>query len=343
MLIAITPGDPEGVGPEIVCRTLLSRSPEIPRDVRLLCVGAAEPFRRLGATLVEVRELRDAASLPRTGAGEILFLPAPTAAETLKPKGPKSRRFSLPGYQSGWAIERATRLVRAGLADALVTGPISKERLQAGGYPFPGHTEMLARLCGKKDVTMMLANDQLRITLVTTHLALKDVSRAVTAREITRAVRHTVDSLRDWWGIARPRVAVCALNPHAGENGLFGREEIRVIIPTLARLRRHYGTNATLLGPLPADTLFANHAALPPGQRPDAVVCMYHDQGLIPVKLLDFPRTVNVTLGLPIVRTSVDHGVAFDIAGTGKADPSSFQSALRLACRIARTRKENLR
>jgi len=249
-------------------------------------------------------------------------------------------RFSLAGFQSGWAVERAARLVLGGVADAMVTGPISKERLQAGGYPYPGHTEMLAALCRRKQVTMMLANDQLRISLVTTHLALRDVSRAVTAREITRAVRQTVDSLQNWWGIRRPRVAICALNPHAGESGLFGTEEIRVITPTIRKLQKQFGDQAILQGPLPADTLFAKHVEARPGDRADAVVCMYHDQGLIPVKLLDFPRTVNVSLGLPIVRTSVDHGVAFDIAGTGKADASSFQSALRLACEIVSIRKE---
>jgi 4-hydroxythreonine-4-phosphate dehydrogenase len=340
MLIAITPGDPEGVGPEVVCKTLLKSHSDLPADARFVCIGAAEPLRQCGARLIELDEVTDEGSLPRTRPGELLVLAAPELP------GPRAGRhskkaISIPGFQSGWSIERASRLVLAGVADALVTGPISKERLQAGGYPFPGHTEMLASLCRKKEVTMMLANDQLRITLVTTHVALRDVSRAVTAREIARAVRHTVDSLRQWWGIRRPRVAICALNPHAGESGLFGKEEIRTISPTIRKLQRQYGNDVVLQGPLPADTLFANHVATPPAERADAVVCMYHDQGLIPVKLLDFPRTVNVSLGLPMVRTSVDHGVAFDIAGTGRADPSSFRSALKLACEIARIRKEN--
>jgi 4-hydroxythreonine-4-phosphate dehydrogenase len=338
MIIAITPGDPEGVGPEIVYKTLRARHFEIPRGARLLCIGAKEPFQKLGARLAEVRDASALVSLPRVRSNEILFLPAPTdvARRDRKSKQP----FSLPGFQSGWAVEQAARLVLRGVADAMVTGPISKERLQAGGYPFPGHTEMLASICRKKQVTMMLANDQLRISLVTTHLALRDVSRAVTAREIARAVGHTVDSLRHWWGIHRPTVAICALNPHAGESGLFGDEEIRVIAPTIRKLQKQFGDKAVLKGPLPADTLFANHVGMRQGDRADAVVCMYHDQGLIPVKLLDFPRTVNVSLGLPIVRTSVDHGVAFDIAGTGRADPSSFQSALKLACEIASIRKE---
>jgi 4-hydroxythreonine-4-phosphate dehydrogenase len=340
MLIAITPGDPEGVGPEVVCKTLLRPAADLPKDFRFICVGAAEPLRRCGARVIEVNEVTPDAALPRTRPGELLVLAAPEAPRVAGRRHSKTA-FSIPGFQCGWSIEQATRLVLTGVADALVTGPISKERLQAGGYPFPGHTEMLASLCRKKDVTMMLANDQLRISLVTTHLALQDVSKAVTAREITRAVRHTVDSLHQWWGIRRPKVAVCALNPHAGESGLFGKEEIRTITPTIRKLQRHYGDDVILQGPLPADTLFANHVATPPAERADAVVCMYHDQGLIPVKLLDFPRTVNASLGLPMVRTSVDHGVAFDIAGLGRADPSSFRSALRLACEIARVRKEN--
>jgi 4-hydroxythreonine-4-phosphate dehydrogenase len=151
---------------------------------------------------------------------------------------------------------------------------------------------------------------------------------------VTRAVEHTASHLQKWWGIARPRVAIAALNPHAGEGGMFGREEIRTISPAIRALRRRH-PSWRLEGPLPADTLFAKHAMARPGDRYDAVVCMYHDQGLVPVKLLDFPRTVNVTLGLPIIRTSVDHGTGFDIAGKGIADPSSLISAIRLAEQLA--------
>jgi 4-hydroxythreonine-4-phosphate dehydrogenase len=327
MLLVVTPGDPAGVGPEVVWKTL-----QLPKYRRLpiVCVGAREPFEKLGARIVEH-------PAKRPSAPHVWLISAPT------PEGSFARDpAALAGFQSGWSIERATRLVLAeqlsGCVSALVTGPISKARLNRGGYPYPGHTEFLAKLCGVRDVTMMLANDQLRITLATTHHALKDVPRALTRAATERAIRHTVTHLRDWFGIARPRVAVAALNPHAGEGGLFGKEEGRIIAPAIARVVSELKGKATISGPAPADTLFAKHVSLPKKERFDAVVCMYHDQGLIPVKLLDFPRTVNVTLGLPIVRTSVDHGVAFDIAGRGVADPSSFQSALDQAIRILKNR-----
>ncbi len=261
---------------------------------------------------------------PRHKAPFVWLLPAPT----------RSKRF-LPGFQSGWAIEKAARLILAGRAEALVTGPISKERLQRGGYKYVGHTDFLADLCQVDEkFTMMLANDLLRISLVTTHLALKDVPKALTRERLRRAVVQTAEHLRDWWGIAKPRIAVAALNPHAGEAGILGKEEIRVIEPELRALRAAARGRYVIDGPLPSDTLFAMQLLAPKPERYDAVVCMYHDQGLIPVKLLDFKGTVNVTLGLPLVRTSVDHGVAFDIAGKGLADPTSFVAAVDLAIRI---------
>jgi 4-hydroxythreonine-4-phosphate dehydrogenase len=326
-ILAVTPGDPEGIGPEVVWKTLQADHSRFKRSkVALLCVGAREPFERLRAPVIEVsaQQLERGLALPPKQRGPYVWLvPAPRA----------SQRF-LPGFQSGWSIETATRLVQKGLASALVTGPISKERLQKGGYNYPGHTEFLASLCKTKQVTMMLANDQLRISLVTIHIALKDVPSALTRTELRRAVIQTAQHLREGWGISRPRVAVAALNPHAGESGLFGNEEVRVISPELVSLRKRFGKQFDLYGPLPADTLFAKHHLAQPRGEFDAVVCMYHDQGLIPVKLLDFPNTVNVTLGLPIVRTSVDHGVGFDIAGKGVADPSSFRSAVRMALEI---------
>ncbi|MCM2322103.1 MAG: 4-hydroxythreonine-4-phosphate dehydrogenase PdxA [Oligoflexia bacterium] len=327
MILAVTPGDPAGVGPEIVWKTL--RSGDLrKRGISLLCVGAREPFERLGAPIVETTEAelfsRSRLIPPSSRRPVVWLLPAPV----------KSTGF-LPGFQSGWSIERATRLVLKRRAAALVTGPISKERLNQGGFAFPGHTEFLADLCGGKEVTMMLANEQLRITLVTTHVALEDVPRALTRESLRRAIAHTVSHLRDWWGIRKPRVGIAALNPHAGENGLFGRQELRLLNPEIKALQKAARGRYELHGPLPADTLFANHILAAPKDRFDAVVCMYHDQGLIPVKLLDFRNTVNVTLGLPIIRTSVDHGVAFDIAGTGKADPSSFRAAVELAARLA--------
>ena len=350
-LLILTPGDPQGIGPEVVWKTLQTTDARRPN---ILCVGAREPFDRLGAPVIEISpiELKRGMKPPRAKKPFVWLLPAPT----------RSNKF-LPGFQAGWSIETATKLVLDRVGDALVTGPISKERLNAGGYNFPGHTEMLAALCNKhKDATlkgrrhevtpvsgrsrpptpvMMLANDQLRITLVTTHLALQKVPRALNAKNITQTIETTATSLREWWGIAKPRIAVAALNPHAGEGGMFGTEEKRVITPAIEALRRRARGKYAIEGPLPADTLFANHIMANNAGKPayDAVVCMYHDQGLVPVKLLDFPRTVNVTLGLPIVRTSVDHGTGFDIVGKGIADPSSLQSAIQLATHIVRNRR----
>jgi 4-hydroxythreonine-4-phosphate dehydrogenase len=334
-LLIITPGDPAGVGPEITWKTL--QKPEY-RSIQILCVGARAPFDEMGALVVEVteKELRAGAVFPQNSKPFVWLLAAPT--KTLSKKKPTEA--SLAGFQSGWSIEKATALILDGLARALITGPISKERLQLGGYKYPGHTEMLADLCKQKkkpapEVTMMLANDQLRVSLATTHVSLKGVPKTLTRENIRRATTQTVDHLRKWWKIKRPKVAIAALNPHAGEAGLFGKEEIKTIAPEIKALQKHFGKTAEISGPVPADTLFAKNFLAKPEDRYDAVVCMYHDQGLIPVKLLDFRKTVNVTLGLPIVRTSVDHGVGFDIAKTGKADPSSLQAALDLAIQIS--------
>ena len=331
-ILAVTPGDPNGIGPEITWKVLRGKLYDA-KKIALLCVGAREPFDRLGVKVIEAN-LAGPLEYPQSSKPFVWLLPAPTHA-------PKNH--FLPGFQTGWSIEVATRLVLKRHAEAIVTGPIHKERLQRGGYHYPGHTEFLAKLCkgkaGVPKVTMMLANEQLKITLATTHLALKDVSRKLTREKLTRTITQTVEHLQKWWGISHPKIAIAALNPHAGEHGLFGREEILTITPTIEALKKHFGKTCTLTGPLPADTLFAKHMMAPKTDRFDAVVCMYHDQGLIPVKLVDFPRTVNITLGLPIVRTSVDHGVGFDIAGKNIADPSSLASAIQLATKILNRRK----
>jgi 4-hydroxythreonine-4-phosphate dehydrogenase len=320
-ILALTPGDPAGIGPEVTWKALRRYRGRN----RILCIGARAPFEKLGARIIEA----DPVNLvpPHISTPHVWLLSAPAKAP---------RILHLEGYQSGWSIVAATDLVLRGVAQALVTGPISKERLQKGGFPYEGHTEFLADLTGAEKVTMMLANETLRISLVTIHAALQDVPKLLTRDSIERAILQTCDHLRRWWGIRRPRVAITSLNPHAGENGLFGKQEIQVISPTVRSLQRKLRGKAALSGPLSADTLFAKHLDTPPRERFDAVVCMYHDQGLIPVKLLDFHRTVNVTLGLPIVRTSVDHGVGFDIAGKGIANPSSLESAIDLASRIVR-------
>lgn len=324
-ILLITPGDPDGIGPEIVFKTLREKKflRLLPKGTSLVCVGARAPFESLGAGIIEITETQlRARVLPKSNHG-LYLLASPSRA----PRGKL-----LPGYQAGWAIKKSVELILLGAADGLVTGPISKERLQRGGFKYTGHTDFLADLCPKKpEVTMMLANSKLRITLVTVHMSLAQVPKAVTPSRLRQTIEHTrvfLHSLK----IKNPNIGIAALNPHAGENGLFGHEEERVITPVVKFLQKDARRrNYRLSGPLPADTLFANHIAARAADRFDAVVCMYHDQGLIPVKLLDFPRTVNVTLGLPFVRTSVDHGVAFDIAGQNKADPSSLRSAIELA------------
>ncbi len=333
--LAVTPGDPDGIGPEIVWKSVRYRRRWDPSNqVSFFCVGAELPFRRLRARIEQLTSNDlldpDLARRIRANPAAVWLLAAPETAP--------GRRL-LPGFQSGWSIEHAVSCVKNGQAAALVTGPISKERLQLGGYPYPGHTEFLASLAGQNKVTMMLANEQLRVALVTTHIALRDISKKLTKEKIERCIDQTLESLRLQWGIKRPRIAVTGLNPHAGENGLFGEEEKKTIRPAIVRSAKKWSGLALIDGPFPADTLFAQHHLAKPARRWDAIVCMYHDQGLIPVKLLDFPKTVNVTLGLPWIRTSVDHGTGFDIAGKGLADPSSFQSALRLATRLSRRSK----
>jgi 4-hydroxythreonine-4-phosphate dehydrogenase len=229
------------------------------------------------------------------------------------------------------AIEKAVSLARAGEASAVVTNPIHKATLYGAGFKFPGHTEYLAELCGGAKPVMMLAIEGLRVVPVTVHLALGEAVRALTSEAIVEAAATAHAALRRDFGIAAPRLAVAALNPHAGEDGAMGDQEKTTIAPAVAELvRRGIDTK----GPLPADTLF--HAAA--RTRFDAAICMYHDQALIPLKTLDFAGGVNVTLGLPIVRTSPDHGTALDIAGKDRADATSLLAALRLAERIAAER-----
>ena len=238
------------------------------------------------------------------------------------------------GRLAGHAVEAAARLALEGKVDAIVTAPAHKHALHLAGFPYPGHTEWLAHLAGDVDVAMMLAADPvpggnatapLRIVLITTHVPLRDVPALLTAERIVRTGGVTVRALRDWFGIASPRLALCAVNPHAGESGLFGDEEIRVLGPAARQLGA--------AGPLPADTVFVRAM----GGEFDAVLAPYHDVGMTAIKVAAFGRGVNVTLGLPFPRTSPDHGTALDIAGTGRADPSSMREAVRLAVELAAT------
>jgi 4-hydroxythreonine-4-phosphate dehydrogenase len=229
------------------------------------------------------------------------------------------------------AIEEAVDLTRRGLAAAIVTNPIHKQSLYQVGFAFPGHTEFLSSLAGDKPVVMMLVSPELRVVPVTIHMPLKDVAASLTSEMIVTAGRIAAEALRRDFAIDSPRLAIAGLNPHAGEGGALGREDIDIIAPAVALLQSE-GIAAT--GPLAADTMF--HAEARAGY--DAALCMYHDQALIPIKTLDFHGGVNVTLGLPFIRTSPDHGTAFGLAGSGKARPDSLIAALRLAAAMAERR-----
>ena len=283
--IAITVGDPAGIGPEIAAR------------------AAADP------RVTAICETR-------------LYGPPPGASF---PPGVLSSAAGLSAYDS---IVRAVDDIRRGAADAMATAPINKEAWRLAGLPWSGHTDLLAHLTGAADVAMMFYSDALRVVLATIHIPLADVPAALTRESLDTTISLTAAALPRF-GVPSPRIAVAGLNPHAGEHGLFGREEEVALSPAIAACRSR---GIDVSGPYPADTLFVRAHR---GEF-DVVVACYHDQGLIPVKLLAFGQAVNVTLGLPIIRTSVDHGTAFDIAGRGVADPESMIAAVLLAARLAR-------
>lgn len=294
--IAITPGDPRGIGPELVAKILTDPPPGA--DYVVLAPDRREPF-------PVTRE---------TGAPGADRFPFPVTRFTGSPEDA--------GLLVRQQVERAADLALRGEVDAIVTGPAEKHALRRAGIPHPGHTEWLAALAGGVDVAMMLTDERLRVVLVTTHLPLKDVPAALTRARVERTGAIAVRALRQWWGIGAPRLAVCALNPHAGEQGLFGREDDEVLAPAARALGA--------AGPLPADTVFVRAIR---GEF-DAVLAPYHDVGMTAIKVAAFGRAVNVTLGLPFVRTAPDHGTAMDIAGKGIADPSSFRAAVELAIRL---------
>lgn len=314
--IALSCGEPAGIGPEIAVAARRALGAGLPffwiGDPAHLPPGAAfaEIARPAEAVAVEADRL------------PVLPMPFPAPARPGRP-APENAPAVIE------AIARAVRLVQAGEAAALTTAPICKAALKRGaGFAFPGHTEYLAALAGGADVVMMLACEALRVVPATVHLPLAEVPAALTADRLERVIRITHAALIRDFGLPRPRLAVAGLNPHAGEGGTMGAEEGRIIAPLVEQLRAE---GLDLAGPLPADTMF--HAAA--RRRYDAAIAMYHDQALIPVKTLDFAGAVNVTLGLPFVRTSPDHGTAFDIAGQGRADPSSLIAALRMARQMA--------
>ena len=286
--LAVTLGDPRGIGPEVVAKALAVG----PLDADVVLIGSREQ----GAGRSEAPEV--------------------TAPSSLLPE--------VAGRIAGQAVEDAVRLALAREVDAIVTGPVHKHALHLAGFRYPGLTELLSHLAGDVEVAMMLAAGTLRVVLVTTHIPLKDVPAQVTTERVVRCGRITERALAAWWGIARPRLAVCALNPHAGEAGLFGDEDDRVLRPAASALGA--------AGPLPADTVFVRALR---GEF-DAVLAPYHDVGMTAVKVAGFGKGVNITLGLPFPRVGPDHGTALDIAGKGVADPGSMRAALELAVELAR-------
>jgi 4-hydroxythreonine-4-phosphate dehydrogenase len=328
-IIAITMGDPSGIGPEIIMRSLAHA--EVYETCRPLVVGDAGRLRRAGAIVksrLEVHPLCDPAE-GRFQAGTVDAVDLGGVAADL-PFGKVSAAAGEAAYRF---IERACALVVAGKADAICTAPISKEALHAAGHRFPGHTELLAHLTHTSEVSMMLTAPKLRVIHVTTHIGLLDAIERIDPGLVDRTIARGRETLVKA-GIASPRIGVCAINPHAGENGLFGRgEEAVKIEPAVAACQAR---GWAVEGPLPADTLFFRAAR---GDF-DLVVAMYHDQGHGPVKVLGIEAGVNITVGLPVVRTSVDHGTAFDIAGTGAADERSLLEAIRQAIALAPKRAE---
>ncbi|HEY0600658.1 4-hydroxythreonine-4-phosphate dehydrogenase PdxA [Brevundimonas sp.] len=325
--LALTMGEPAGVGPEIIARAWAALKKEAQPFV---VIGDAALMRAQG---VPVQTLASAGEAAGAFGRAVPVLDTPLPA----PVAPGRPDAANAGTVADW-IEQAVNLVLAGEAAGLVTAPIAKAPLYAAGFRFPGHTEFIAELTadapfsGTRGPVMMLTAKDLRACLVTIHSPLAEVPELVTAERVTRTARVVHESMRRDFGIARPRLALAALNPHAGEGGALGLEEIEVLGPAAATLR---GEGIAITDPLPADTLFHDEARA----GYDAVLCLYHDQALIPVKTLDFWGGVNATLGLPVVRTSPDHGTGFDIAGKGLARADSLIAALRLAADMAAARR----
>jgi 4-hydroxythreonine-4-phosphate dehydrogenase len=339
-MIGITLGDPAGIGAEVVLKALAHARL---RRVAALVVGDVDTLRetarrlRVACDVVPVGAAEAAASdVPRPSPGARRRAIPVVAAGRLGAAARRPGRPSLAGGRAAYRyIETAARLAMAGAVDGIVTAPINKAWVTKAGFPISGHTELLQQLTGARAVRMMLAGSRLRVILVTMHLALAAVPKALRTRDIAETITIAAEHLRHYHRLAAPRIAVAGLNPHAGEDGLFGREEERIIAPAIARARK---AGVLASGPYPADSLF--HQAVE--GKFDAVIAMYHDQGLIPLKLLHFHDAVNVTLGLPIIRTSPDHGTAYDIAGTGKADPGSMIEAIALADAMSRAPRQQL-
>lgn len=325
-VIGITMGDPAGIGPEIIASALTA--PLVHQICRPVVIGDSGIMKKalaLKKSLLQIHEI----SSPSQG----LFTHGAVDLINLSTIPWKSVQPGNPSRETGQAmvnyITRAADLAISGEIDAMVTAPVTKTALKMAGCRFHGHTELIAERTGTKEYAMMLAGEKLKVVLVTIHIPLSEVSAKLTVDNILKTIKIAGTSLKQRFGIAKPAIAVAGLNPHAGEDGMFGNEEISLILPavTEAKEPKFHNGEFDVEGPFPPDTIFY-HAAQ---GKYDCVVCMYHDQGLIPFKLLHFSDGVNTTLGLPIIRTSVDHGTAYDIAWQGRADHSSLVQAVKMA------------
>lgn len=318
--IAVTPGEPAGIGPDIVLAlTSLDLAAE------LVIIGDPGLLESRAARLKYAFDFSDYSLLNRStnlGAVKLSLEPVPLRAPTIPGiLDPANSEYVL------MTLDRAISGCLSGEFDALVTGPVQKSIINEAGYPFRGHTEYLGQKAGDFQPVMMLVSDEFRVALVTTHLALREVPDAITVTGVAYVIRTVASALKHGFRISRPRIAVCGLNPHAGERGHLGREDIEVIAPAI-QVAKQNGLDVT--GPVPADTIFTREART----RFDVFITMFHDQGLPVLKALGFGHAVNVTLGLPFIRTSVDHGTALELAGTGRSEPGSLFAAVELAIRL---------
>jgi len=328
-LIGITMGDPLGIGPEVLVKALTD--PDLRRDARYVIFGLHDAL-SVAADQAEInpywwREPYEFGARVASGVLVADFDDMPY----LRLNGEREPE-ALAGTASFRFVEEAIRNLKDGLLDALVTGPICKESWRLAGYRIIGHTELLAERFATRRLTMAFVADELRVALASAHVPLFELRNHFTIGLVHQPIDLLDRALRDWFGLEDPHIGVLGLNPHAGEGGLLGDEEQRIIEPAIA-MACNAGIRAS--GPLPPDTAFTPHVA----QDFDGLVAMYHDQGLIPVKMRAFHRAAQVTLGLPVIRTSPDHGTAFDIAGRGRASPDSMRAAIRLAIQLARTRQ----
>lgn len=325
-LLGITMGDPAGIGPEVIVKALAGTA--VRRVCSPLVIGSSDVMQQTVKRLklkLTVRVVKGHEPMARRPSEIAVLDPLerPLGAYQLGVAAPET------GGASVAFIREAVHLAQTGCVDGMVTGPINKEAINLAGCHYPGHTELLADLTHSQESGMMIIGGPLKIMFVTTHVAIKDLPSLLTQAKIEKGIRLAHRAMTSLFGVKKPRIGVAALNPHAGEQGLFGDEEARVILPA-ARAAQANGILAS--DPMPADTLFGKAAR---GDY-DAIVALYHDQGLIPLKMVAFGSCVNLTVGLPIIRTSVDHGTAFDIVGKGIADPGSLIEAVKLAARLAR-------